>query len=156
MAQKTFVAGDVLTASDVNTYLMHEGGAWSTWTPTLTQSGTVTCTVGHAVYGRAGRLIYCIFSLTATGTGTGSNQVTVSLPVTAARSGMAVGQGIIYDASATANHTANIALASTTTLNFNGHGVNGPADIRLGVYGFTAALANNDVVAGSFFYEAAS
>ena len=85
MAQKTSWNGAALTESDINTYLSGEGGAWTTWTPTLTQSGTVTATVTSAVYGRWGRLIVGQFRLSVTGTGTGSNAVTVSLPVTSAR-----------------------------------------------------------------------
>lgn len=155
MAQKTSWNGAVLTESDINTYLMGEGGAWTTWTPVLTQSGTVTATVTSAVYGRWGRLIVGQFRLSVTGTGTASNAVTVSLPVTSARSGVPVGSGGIYDLSAVLNYTGNVSLNTTTTFGFEGHGI-GVNPNLLGTTGFTAALASGDIVQGFFTYEAAS
>jgi hypothetical protein len=156
MAQKTAWNGATLTESDINTYLMGEGGAWSTWSPTLTQSGTVTATTNTAAFGRWGRLIVAVFRLTVTGTGTASNAVTVSLPVTAARTNDYVGAGAIYDNSATLNYGANIALNSSTTVAFNAQANQSGPDVRLGVAQFTAALAVNDIVSGFVVYEAAS
>jgi hypothetical protein len=155
MAQKTAWNGAALTESDINTYLSGEGGAWTTWTPTLTQSGTVTATVTSAVYGRWGRLIVGQFRLSVTGTGTSSNTVTVSLPVTSARSGVSVGSGGIYDVSAALNYTSNVSLNTTTTLVFEPHG-GGVSASPLGLVVFTAALASGDIVQGFFMYEAAS
>ena len=156
MAQKTSWDGAVLSESDINTYLMGEGGGWSTWTPTLAQSGTVTATVNHAVYGRWGRMIVAIFRLTVTGSGSGGSAVTVSAPVTAARTFMTCGQGGIYDSSATLNYTGNILFNSTTLIDFRLHGSGVAANPQLGVTGFTAGLASGDIVTGSFIYEAAS
>lgn len=157
MPDKTWVAGDVVTAADTNLYLNHTGGAWNTWTPVITQPGTVTATVNHAVWYRAGRLIIASFRLTVTGAGTGSNTVTVSLPVTAARSQGPAGYGIIFDASATLSYTGEADLATTSTMSFSGHGL-GVSPNALGSTGsaFTAALAVGDVVTGSLTYEAAS
>jgi hypothetical protein len=155
MAQKTAWNGATLTESDINTYLMGEGGAWSTWSPTLTQSGSVTRTVTHAVYGRWGRMIVGIFRLSVTGTGTGSNVVTVSLPVTAARADMVVGTGFVFDASASAQHQGSCFLPTTTTLDLRSYGTTA-AENRLGVATFTAALASSDILGGMFVYEAAS
>jgi hypothetical protein len=157
MAQKTSWNGAALTESDINTYLMGEGGAWTTWTPTLTQSGTVTATVTSAVYGRWGRLIVGQFRLSVTGSGTGSNAVTVSLPVTSARTSVPVGSGGIYDVSAVLNYTGNVSLNTTTTLGFEPQGVGVSANL-LGATGsgFTAALASGDIIQAFFVYEAAS
>jgi hypothetical protein len=33
MPDKTWIAGDVVTAADTNTYLTHTGAGWNTWTP---------------------------------------------------------------------------------------------------------------------------
>jgi len=157
MAQKTSWSGAALTESDINQYLMGEGGAWTTWTPTLTQSGTVTATVTSAVYGRWGRLIVGQFRLSVTGSGTGSNAVTVSLPVTSARTGVPVGSGGVYDLSAVLNYTGNVSLNTTTTLGFEPQGVGvSPNPLGATGSGFTAALAAGDIVQAFFVYEAAS
>jgi hypothetical protein len=155
MAQKTSWTGAALTESDINLYLAGEGGAWTTWTPTLTQSGTVTATVQHAVYGRWGRLIHCAFRLAVTGTGTGSNVVRVSLPVTAARANQYGGSGFVYDGSAVLSYTGICTTGTTTALELTPHG-QGVSASALGVASFTAALASGDVVGGAFTYEAAS
>lgn len=197
---KTFASGDVLTASEVNSYLMkqavivcdasadypasptegmvvydkaldaylgYSGSAWvqvmqlgarntaNTWTPTVTQSGSVGVTVTHARYSRIGRLIVANCQLTCTGTGTGSNAVTVSLPVTAAVGGnIAIGSGYIYDASATTNYPA-IVVANTTSV-----AALMPASTDSGAYlgaaVFTAALTTPDLINLSISYEAAS
>jgi hypothetical protein len=157
MAQKTWVTGEAIVASDINTYLTGEGGAWTTWTPTLQQAGVVTATVTHAVYGRWGRLIIASFRLTATGAGSANFAVQVSLPVTAARSAGVLGTGVIFDTSATLSYTGNAVLSSTTALQFEGQG-GGVSPNTLGSTGsyFTAALAAGDVVTATITYEAAS
>jgi hypothetical protein len=155
MAQKTWVAGDVVTAADTNTYLSGEGGAWTAWTPTVTQLGAVSVTVTSAVYGRWGRMIVGHLRLSVTGTGTAANAVTVSLPVTSARASVPVGSGGVYDVSATLNYTGNVSLSSTTAFVFEPQGLGVSAN-PIGVAGFTAALAAGDIIQAFFQYEAAS
>ena len=157
MAQKTSWTGATLTESDINLYLGGEGGAWTTWTPALTQSGAVTVTVTHAVYGRWGRLIIASFRLSVTGTGTASNAVAVSLPVTAARASGGTGTGVIFDSSAGLSYTGQCDLATTTTIQYSPHGVGvSPNSLGSTGSGFTAALASADVVQATMIYEAAS
>lgn len=158
MAQKTFAAGNVLTAADTNLYLMHEGGAWSTWVPVVTQSGTVTCTVNRAVYARASRLIHFEALLTVTGSGTANNDISVTLPVAAAFAGNSfAGMGQVYDASApdfiywgplvkTSTTVVKIASDSGTT----GRYLGGTSAA------FAAGLATSDSITIHGFYEAAS
>ena len=155
MAQKTFVAGDVLTAADVNTYLAGEGGAWTSWTPTLTQSGTVTKTVNRAVYARYGRTIIFHAYMTVTGSGTGSNSIIVGLPVTASSSlAMPIGSAFLFDQS-TGNYYGGAArIVSTTTMDIQADGIG--TQLALGAGVFTGALAVNDVISLSGIYEAAS
>jgi len=157
MAQKTSWTGATLTESDINLYLGGEGGAWTTWTPAITQSGAVTATVTHAVYGRWGRLIIASYRLSVTGSGTGSNAITVSLPVNAARSSGIIGTGVIFDNSAALSYTGNTALLTVSTHGFEGQG-GGVSPNSLGATGsyFTAALASSDIIAASIMYEAAS
>ena len=157
MAQKTWVTGESIVAADINTYLTGEGGAWTTWTPTMQQAGVVTATVNHSVYARWGRLIIASYRLSVTGSGSGTFAVQVSLPVTAARSQGMLGTGVVYDASANLSYTGNVSLNSTTTHIFEGHG-GGVSPNSLGATGsaFTAGLASGDVVTAFMVYEAAS
>lgn len=160
MADHTFAVGESLTASNVNTYLAHTGGAWNTWTPAVVQSGSVTSTVASAAYIRVGRFIYCEAVLNITGAGTGTNSITVSLPVTGAArygsSSYAAGTGFVIDTSATSQYAAIMQINSTTTAYFapaTGTAVNG----ALGASSpMTAALANGDFLKFSLMYEAAS
>jgi hypothetical protein len=127
-------------------------GAWDTWTPTLTQSGTVTKTVTRATYTRVGRLIVASFDLAVTASGTGGTAVLVGLPVTAAASGVMSGAMLIYDLSTTTRYHGGAELQSTTTLGLSSDGVN------TGVWGVTpsVALASGDIIRGTVSYEAAA
>ena len=156
MAQKTAWTGAVLTESDINTYLMHEGGAWSTYTPTLTQSATPTKTVTIGRYARIGRTIVGTVSLAVTSSGTAANAVLVGLPVASiayAVNGSALGVGTIFDTSASSFYTGALIYVSTTTAAIYGGG--GVAS-ALGITQFTAAIASGDVVTYNFCYEAAT
>lgn len=147
---------------DVNTMTVYSGAAWSTigpvhgsvstWTPTLTQSGTVTATVTSARYTRVGRWIMGYTRLDVTGTGTATNAVTVSLPVAAASTVM--GSGWIYDSSATTNYTGAASVNTSTTVAMIQH--NSTSGFMGAVGNFTAALASGDIVQVSFMYEAAA
>lgn len=126
---KAWSDGDVLTAADLNGYLMKQAvivcdtsadypaspvegmlvydkaldcylgrtaSAWvrlspltstsvQTWTPTVTQSATITgITVNEARYVRQGTLVtaWCSFTKASGASGTAGNPLTVSLPVT--------------------------------------------------------------------------
>lgn len=158
MPDKTWVAGDVVTAADTNLYLNHTGGAWTAWTPTITQSGSVTCTVNRATWFRAGRFITATAFLTVTGTGTASNAVVIGgLPVASSYGTGSVGYGAISDLSAVRTYPGIAALTSTTSFVFLGTSTVS-ADIQLGVAtsAFTAALANTDQISFTITYEAAS
>jgi hypothetical protein len=193
---KDWAAGNVLTAADLDTYLMHQavmqfatstardtalsgvldegllssqadsnsltaysGSAWSTigplwgaltsWTPTVTQTGSVTVTNNYSRYIRIGRLIAGWFSLTVTGSGSGSANIVIgAIPATAASTSPVIGQMRFYNASGPSTTVAWIYLASTTTF---GGTTNVGVDI-----GSLDNLANTDKLDGFFFYEAAS
>ena len=159
MAQKTFVDGDVLTASDINTYLAGEGGAWTSFTPTVTQSGSVTVTNNRSVYARYGRTIHFSINLTVTGSGTGSNNILISLPVAAAAAEQIAGSALIIDISTGGFGTQYKGLPSVLTgdtssmvllpTNTTSAGV-------LGGTGMTAGLASGDTIKIAGTYEAAS
>lgn len=131
-------------------------GVWTSWTPTVTQSGSVAVTVNTATYQRTGRMITCRMQVTCTGTGTGATAIVIGgMPVTAAVSVGAFGQGYLYDASAPATYPFIVTLASSTTFNLSSTSANA-ATISLGVTSFTAALTTNDIINCSFTYEATS
>jgi hypothetical protein len=157
MAQKTSWNGAALTETDINTYLMGEGGAWTTWTPTITQGGGVTCTVTRASQARYGRTIVATAFLTVTGAGTAGSLVTLSLPVTAAYGTGVIGSGAISDLSAARTYPGLASLESTTSFSFLGTSTVS-VDIRLGIAtsAFTVALANTDQISFTVTYEAAS
>ena len=154
MAQKTAWDAAALTESDINEYLMGEGGAWTSWTPTVTQSGSVTVTNTRSRYARYGRTIHFSMELAVTGSGTGSNAVVFSLPATAAASSGIIGTGYIDDDSATARYAGRAALASSTTFVLQPTST----DVRgsLGSTTFTAGLESGDTIKISGTYEASS
>lgn len=156
MPDKTWVAGDVVTAADTNLYLTRTGGAWNTWTPTITQSAAVGATVQHATWLRAGRLIIASFRVSITGTGTASNQVSFNPPVNCARTGDIVGSGLIYDTSAGLSYSGTFSMDSAANRVIIAAAGVGVSPSPFGVAGFTAALASGDVVTGFMTYEAAS
>lgn len=161
---KTWVAGDVLTAAQLNAELRDAllgafplgppDTAWTSFTPTLVQPGAVTKTVGYAKYQRVGRIIVAQVNLSVTGTGTAANPVRIGLPVTAATSDVTVGSGRIYDSSANTMFGGIAHLNSTTTVSLVASATNG-GDF-LGAVGFAAALAVGDVVTYMVTYESAT
>lgn len=161
-APSTWVAGNVLTAAQLNQQLRDNllaafplgVDAWTGYTPTLTQSATVTKTVSRAVYQRVGRLVVVAFSLSATSAGTASNNIQIGLPVAAAASSVPGGSVWIYDASANINYVGIAVLLSTTTIGAIISGGTGYAGNVGGV--MAAALASGDALLGHVTYEAAA
>jgi hypothetical protein len=155
MGQKTSWSGAALTEADINLYLSGEGGAWTSWTPAIVQSGSVTCTVTRAKYARYGRTIHFMYQLAVTGSGTGSNAITVSLPVTAAASGFVIGGGSLFDTSSSNIYQFLLYGSSTAVCQLWTSSTDGTG-VALGQSVFTAALASGDSINASGTYEAAS
>lgn len=132
-------------------------GAYSSYTPTLTQTGAVTKTVNKANFVQFGKMVHVEVVLTVTGTGTGGTTVLIGLPVAANMfsSGFdtLAGSGRVFDDSTAAVHRGIPVLVSTTTVRLEP--TNSTGGDGLGVTGFTAALAANDVVLFAATYEAA-
>lgn len=128
---------------------------WTAYTPTLTQSATVTKTVTYARYNRVGRMITVEVVMAVTGTGTAANAVVIGLPVTAATaSTLPIGAGYIFDTSASDTIIGAAYLATTTTVQLLSARATGQI---LGTgSGFAAALAAGDGVAFSVTYEAST
>jgi len=69
-----------LTAANGGTGLT--GGAWSTYTPTVSsQSGTITTSSASGRYQQIGKTVHFSIKVTITTAGTGSGNLVVSLPV---------------------------------------------------------------------------
>ena len=157
MAQKTFTSA-ILTSADVNQFLAGEGGAWSSWSPTVTQSGSVTVTNTRSRFARYGRTIHFSISLVVTGSGVANNGIAISLPVTAAASGAVTGgTGMLFDTSTGLFRPFLVGPSSTTAFVVRGT-AGGTGTPNLGQTGatFGAALAVNDTIEASGTYEAAS
>jgi hypothetical protein len=126
-------------------------GLWTSFTPSLTQSGTVTKTVGYAKYTKIGKTVIAVARLAVTGSGTGANAIVMGLPVTAATATVIpIGSGWVNDASVPTNYVGTALQLTTTTV-----GIQGTGNGVLGAAEFTAALASGDVVGYSVQYEAA-
>lgn len=157
--------GMVSYLDDLNVVQVYSGSAWSTigpvhgawtsWTPTVSQSSSVTVTVTYAKYMRIGRLIIGTFQLAVTGSGTSSNAIGVSgLPATPAQASLIIGSGRIWDNSATTWYGADLySHTSGATLAFHVSSA-ASSDPRLGVFSMTAGLASSDILTGTFQYEA--
>lgn len=160
-APRTWVTGELVTAAMLNANVRDNQNAafplgvdaWTAYTPTLTQSATVTKTVTYAKYQRVGRTITVNMIMSVTGAGTASNNILIGLPVASAAAGnITSGAGFIGDSSAALNYTGAAVLASTTTV---GIVANVGAGF-LGASAMTAALASGDSVGLFVTYEAAT
>lgn len=126
-------------------------GAWTSWTPTVSQPSSVTNTNTYSRYVRIGRTIHFVCRLDITGTGTSGSEITVSLPVTAAAGGgLVVGSGIVVD-NGTAFYVGVAVTASGTTMQIATYG-------NVGYVGANPsfALASGDIVHVYGTYEASS
>lgn len=127
-------------------------GVWTSYTPTLTQSATVTKNVSYARYQRVGRIINVTGKLVVTGAGTAANQVLVGLPVAAADTNGVVGVAAILDSNVPTRYVLT-ALGSSTTTVFFVHDTGGTNAFGIGP---AVTLAVNDEILYSITYEAAS
>ena len=157
MPDKTWVAGDVVTAADTNTYLTHTGGAWTAYTPTFTNltvgNGTLDCQ-----WFRSGRFVSFKVKLTFGSTTSVSGAIIVSLPVAYA-DGTEVesATGLLFDSSLNARYPAVTGAQTTTTIavrTINAAGTYAVVADTSSTVPFTWATGDIITVAGS--YEAAT
>ena len=91
---------------------------WTSFSPTVTQSGAVTKTNTYSKYKSYGGTVEVIAYLTMTGAGTGNNVITVSLPVTGiTATGLVIGCGEVVDTGSQRIST-NVYVNTTTTVKF--------------------------------------
>lgn len=162
VTRPTGVEGRLIFEADTDRYMFYDGsgwvevyraGAWASWTPVVTQSGAVAVTNTRSLVIQVGKTVTATFDLTVTGSGTASNQITITLPVTGLGSGAPVGVAELFDSSANLLYRAQAKLISSGAI------VLSPSNVttvgNLGAVGFTAGLASNDLLRGTFTYPAA-
>ena len=144
----TWSAGDILTAADLNAI-----GAWTSYTPVVTQNGARTVTVNYAEYSQINKLCFVNLDLSLTNAGTTDNLVTVSLPVNFSSSTgqRTSGSGLLYDLSATDVILLTAVYNSASTVRFITETTTDPVS-GLGVNP-AFALASGDVISLSLVYE---
>ncbi len=161
---RTWVAGAVVTAAQLNAHLRDnlqallplDATAWTSYTPTLIQSGAVTKTVTYAHYTQVGKWVRFEVKLTVTGTGTATNAITVSLPVTAiASAALTFAGGVGAVSNVTSTYPGLSFIVTTTTCALIDSAIIGGAQLGATGSSTTAALANTNVVYMGGSYEAA-
>ncbi len=129
-------------------------GAWSSYTPVLSQGGTVTATVNYSEYVQIGKTVFFAFDLSVTGSGTSGQAIFLTLPVSVAgtAAGRVGGTVQIYDASATSLMISGPETASAgAKIVFRSNGTNNSNTGITPAFG----LASGDLLRGSVFYEVA-
>jgi hypothetical protein len=135
--------GQVLTSATMNTI----GATWVDYTPTLTQSATVSKTVYIARYCQIQKTVIVTIWVTCTSSGTAGQIVNLGLPIAAKDSNVLMGSGFVYDSSA--NFMYNLlptAAGGTNVTFFYQDGNNFGASPAI-------TLANNDQLRFTFIYE---
>lgn len=146
------LAGSILTATDLSNMFPTNIDAWATYTPTWTQSATISKTVNRASYMKIGRAVLLNVMMTATSAGTANNVVGVTLPVNA------TGQGhgsFWFNDAGTAIYSGTVRPISATQVAF---WIGGSSTGALGQTGggFTSAIASGDVIEFTCVYEGTS
>lgn len=121
----------------------------STWTPTITQSGAVTCTVTRAVYTLLGALVHTEVVLAVTGAGTIANAIKIGGQPAAiqAAAGRTIGSFMLLDAG-TAYYVGAVYINGVTDWQFFVHNAGSAVGTAP-----SFALANNDVIRFDCVYE---
>lgn len=138
------------------TSLMYSGGKYISYTPTLAQGAStdIAKTVTYAKYVRTLNNVLVNVKVAATATGTASSAITLSLPVTAATSGLIVGSGSYFVTGAN-EYRGPVLLQSTTTVSLlAGEVTQTTNNVAFGVAP-AITVASGDIFNVSFQYEAA-
>lgn len=148
------LAGQKVKAADLAAIFPVNTDAWTSYTPTWTQSATITKTVARAAYMKIGRLVVVNGILVATSAGVANNPIIVTLPFAPVGSGP-VGSSFLND-TGTAFYSGNVYITGTGS---NVQFMNGGSSTAFWGQtggGFTAAIASGDVLYWTATYEATS
>jgi hypothetical protein len=123
----------------------------TTYTPVVTQNGTITATISYAKYQQVGKLVTVQVRANLTSAGTAGHRLTLTLPIaaTTANTNQCYGSFTFLD-SGVAYYTGSVTLNSTTTTAFT---VNNTNDF-LGVNP-SIAVASGDAISFTMIYEVA-
>jgi hypothetical protein len=142
----TFVAGQVLTAAELNGV-----GVWQDYTPSWTQGATITKTVNFARYTQLNKLVIVNLKMTASSAGTASSPILVGLPVSASSNNSSMGLAFMFDVSAGDSGKEGLfsVYESATTVHFL-QTRSGESD----KFGINLTIASGDIISATFTYEA--
>ena len=100
--------------------LINPMGTWATFSPTWSQSGTISYTNNYSKYVQIGKTVHFRCSLLATSAGGGSTQISISLPVTASNASLfgAMGGANYYDVSPFTTYVLSPYFNSTSAVSF--------------------------------------
>ena len=108
-------SGAVLPAATLQSI----GAAWVDYTPTLTQSATITKTITNARYCQIQKTVFVQVYMIATSAGTAGNILKIGLPIAArAANSSTTGIAQFYDASTNLLYVNSAYLDSTTACAF--------------------------------------
>jgi hypothetical protein len=149
------IAADSLEVTNdvaLDGYLTGTHYVTGTWTPTVTQSGSVTVTVNHASYRLEGRVCHVWLRLTVTGSGTAGNGIVIAGQPAAIQpsvSEQVLGTFTVLDAG-TAYYTGSVRAVGATDWQMFGH-------LEAGSLGAdpSFALAANDQIWMNLTYQVA-
>lgn len=133
--------------------------SWTTYTPTWTQSATITKTVNWARYVQIGKLVTGSIKMTSSSAGTSANKIIVGLPVTASTNNFQLGTAM-YTVSTTGMYPLHVLYESTTTMAFlASYSSTAPTTTTRFGTGSSGAnattIASGDTINIQFSYEAA-
>jgi len=142
---------DNVLATHINTLQAALGiSAWVDWTPTVTQSGSVTVTVTRAKYKLINKVCHLNVLLAITGAGTANNAIVIAGQPAAIQTpinNVIIGTGMIFD-NGTAWYQGSLYVNGATDWRITGH-------LELNVMGVAPnfALANGDIIYLNGAYE---
>lgn len=157
------VEGQMIYETDTDKFVCYDGaawqevlrvGAWTTYTPTVTQVSALSTSGSQFAYCRiGGKTIVATGAITITQTGTAGNKITIGLPLPAATrytsDQHALGSAHYLD-SGTTNYQGALMWDSSTTGNI----ITNTAASALGA-GVSIATGNGDTIGYAITYEIA-
>lgn len=156
-------AGEVIESADINNLVAQMAaafplglGAWTAFTPTLTQSVTVTKTITVARYFKIGRMVDVEVALVVTGAGSATQPILIGLPVAAAFAGdLPAGVGMVVDSSVGGVYAGEALINSANAIYLMSTSVTTGAILGQAAP-MAAALAAGDSVRYKIRYESAA